>query len=98
MNYNDWPSQNCKILTWNKEDYTDLLNSFTEDELYDMYCFVRYHPTYRIELDFCPNDEEDKYILVYEYICLWLVDIMNDSVALWDDVARILIDAAIAMG
>ena len=46
----------------------------------------------------CSDDWESKYIIVYEYICLWLVSLLNDGVALHEDVARLLIDAAAAMG
>ena len=93
-----YSSQDYKILTWNKEDYEELLSSFTDDELCEMYYFVYHHPACPMVIHSCSDDWESKYIIVYEYICLWLVSLLNDGVALHDDVARLLIDAAAAMG
>ena len=93
-----YSSQDHKILTWNKENYEELLSSFTDDELCEMYYFVNHHPACPMVIHSCSDDWESKYIIVYEYICLWLVSLLNDGVALHDDVARLLIDAAASMG
>lgn len=93
-----YSSQDYKILTWNKENYEELLSSFTDDELCEMYYFVYHHPACPMVIHSCSDDWESKYIIVYEYICLWLVSLLNDGVALHDDVAQLLIDAAAAMG
>ena len=78
-NYDDYSTQDRKILTWNKENYEELLSSFTDDELCEMYYFVYHHPACPMVIHSCSDDWESKYIIVYEYICLWLVSLINDG-------------------
>ena len=63
-----------------------------------MYGYLYRHPYHPIDYDYHFDDYEDKYSLVYDYICHWLYDILNDGVFGDRTNARKLLDAAIAMG
>ncbi len=96
--YFDHSSQDCKILTWNKENYQELLKAFTEEELERMQGYLSQHPYHPIDYEYYTDFEEDRYTLVYDYICHWLYDIMMNGVVLDYVTAQNLLETAIAMG
>ena len=97
-NIDELSSQDRKILVWDKKDLDSFVSSFSNDELSEMYGYLYRHPYHPIDYDYHFDDYEDKYSLVYDYICHWLYDILNDGVFGDRTNARKLLDAAIAMG
>ena len=64
-------SQNAKILNRNGQDWYDLCDSFTNDELAQMKDFLRDHP---INGDY---DWDDIDTMLYDYIMWWSFDLIN---------------------
>ncbi len=78
-NYNDYSSQDRKILTWDEENYADFVASFTVGELLDMLNEIDYTP------DSCELHEDYGYCIssnaagiIYDYIWKQLKELAED--------------------
>lgn len=76
----DYSSQDRKILTWNKENYEEFVQSFTKEELKDMLWFITSNLSFPI--DYCSDDVVEKHPdwIVHDYIHRWLYTQLEEGI------------------
>lgn len=97
MNYDDYSSQDRKILTWDKKNYEGFIGSFSLNELDEMAWYLANHPYHPVICDYSYNDSEDRSGLLYDYIGHWLYELINDGAILGAEDARTLFEILISL-
>lgn len=97
MNYDDYSSQDRKILTWDKKNYEGFIGSFSIDELGEMAWYLANHPYHPVICDYSYNDGEDRFALLYDYIGHWLYELINDAAIGHAEVARTLLEILVSL-
>ena len=80
MDYEELTSQDRRIMTWDKNNYDEFIRSFSEDELKEMNFYLSHHPFYPVDIEYNYSSFDDISALVYEYICHWLYEQLNDGI------------------
>ena len=71
-NYDDYSTQDRKILTWNKENYENFIESFTKEELEEMNSYLVHHQFFPLD---CEYDEDGRAgSIVCDYTRRWLYE------------------------
>lgn len=71
-NYNDYSSQDRKILTWNGENREAFIDGFTKEELEEMNSYLVHHQFFPLD---CEYDEDDRAgSIVCDYVRRWLYE------------------------
>ena len=78
MNYDNYASQDKKILTWDHKDYDGFISSFTEKELDEMSSYLVHHSYFPLD---CEYDEDGRAgSIVCDYIRRWLYTQLEDGI------------------
>ena len=74
-NYNDYSSQDRKILTWNRENRDSFIESFTAEELEEMNSYLVHRQFFPLD---CEYDEDGRAgSIVCDYTRRWLYSRLN---------------------
>lgn len=71
-NYDDYSTQDRKILTWNGENRESFIDGFTKEELEEMNDYLVHHQFFPLD---CEYDEDDRAgSIVCDYVRRWLYE------------------------
>ena len=74
-NYFMTNSYDEKIMNWNRQDFTELVNQMAEDEISDMNDWLT-----RMGYEIDPECKDFADEVVFEYIKQWLIQQINESI------------------
>jgi hypothetical protein len=74
-NYMMTNSYDEKIMNWNRQDFTELVNQMAEDEISDMNDWLS-----RMGYEIDPECRDYAEAVVFEYIKQWLIQQINESI------------------
>ena len=74
-NYMMTNSYDEKIMNWNRQDFTELVNQMAEDEISDMNDWLS-----RMGYQIAPECRDYAEAVVFEYIKQWLIQQINESI------------------